>query len=201
MYVGFVLIINSLWMFGKINVKAVIPMNIFVAAIQIAAVIRIMWFMPDATMADFSLAAAILLFSFTYLYVAATHTFNLDTRGLGETIARDVELDCPTAGEIDVIQPGHPWERPHDDTSRRLIQRRIGSDNRFPHATFHGDFHSIDVHLPFIPHTWPGVKLNVDGAHIWIPGYISDFGMAHPTRRWSFQCERWCWGRYGGRRS
>lgn len=83
MYVGFVLIINSLWMFGKISAKAVIPMNIFVAAIQISAVARIMWFMPDATMADFSLAAAILLFSFTYLYVAATQAFNLDPRGLG----------------------------------------------------------------------------------------------------------------------
>jgi hypothetical protein len=70
-------------MFGKISAKSVIPMNIFVAAIQISAVIRIMWFMPDATMADFSLAAAILLFSFTYLYVAATQAFNLDPKGLG----------------------------------------------------------------------------------------------------------------------
>jgi len=83
MYVGFVLIINSLWMFGKISAKSVIPMNIFVAAIQISAVVRIMWFMPNATMADFSLAAAILLFSFTYLYVAATQAFNLDPKALG----------------------------------------------------------------------------------------------------------------------
>ena len=82
-YVGFVLIINSLNMMGKISDKATIPMNIFVAAIQIAAVSRIMWFMPEATMANYSTAAAVLLFSFTYLYIAATRAFNLDTRGLG----------------------------------------------------------------------------------------------------------------------
>jgi len=83
MYVGFVLIVNSLWMMGKISAKAVVPVNICTAALQLAAVTRIMLFMPDATMADFSLAAAVCMFAFTYIYVAATNAFNLDPRGLG----------------------------------------------------------------------------------------------------------------------
>ena len=82
-YVGFALIINSLNMMGKISDKATIPMNIFVASIQIAACARIMFYTPEATMADYSFVAAILLFAFTYLYVAATKAFNLDGRGLG----------------------------------------------------------------------------------------------------------------------
>ena len=82
-FVGFALIINSLNMMGKISDKATIPMNIFVASIQIAAAARIMFYTPEATMADYSFVAAILLFAFTYLYVAATKAFNLDGRGLG----------------------------------------------------------------------------------------------------------------------
>ena len=80
-YVGFVLMINALWMMGKMDAKAVIPMNIFVAAVQIGGVARIV--ATGATTAEFYGAAATLLFTFTYLYVAATQIWNLDVKGLG----------------------------------------------------------------------------------------------------------------------
>ena len=83
MYVGFVLIINSLYMMGKISAKAIVPMNIFTASLLLSTVVRIMFYTPDATMDDFSVAAAICLFAFTYLYVAANQIFKLDPKGLG----------------------------------------------------------------------------------------------------------------------
>ncbi|HAS05165.1 MAG TPA: transporter [Dehalococcoidia bacterium] len=80
-YVGFVLFINALWMMGKMSNKAVIPMNIFVAVIQIAGVFVIIAIGKET--ADFYGAALTLLFAFTYLYVAATQIWNLDGKGLG----------------------------------------------------------------------------------------------------------------------
>lgn len=80
-YVGFVLIINGLWLLGKISPKAVIPMNIFVAAVQIGYVYRVIF--TGAETAEYLGAALTLLFAFTYLYVAATNIWNLDVKGLG----------------------------------------------------------------------------------------------------------------------
>ena len=80
-YVGFVLFINALWMMGKLDAKAAVPMNLFVAAVQIGGVAKII--ATGATNADFLGAAATLLFTFTYLYVAATNIWNLDVKGLG----------------------------------------------------------------------------------------------------------------------
>jgi putative amide transporter protein len=80
-YVGFVLFINSIWMLGKMSAKAVIPMNIFVAIIQLGGVYRVIFTSTET--ADFYGAALTLLFSFTYLYVAATQIWNLDAKGLG----------------------------------------------------------------------------------------------------------------------
>ena len=80
-YVGFALMINALWMMGKIDAKAAVPMNIFVAAVQIAGVARVV--ATGATPVEYYGAAATLLFTFTYLYVAATNIWNLDVKGLG----------------------------------------------------------------------------------------------------------------------
>ena len=80
-YVGFVLFINALWMLGKMSNKAVIPMNIFVAVIQIAGVFAIIFTGKETS--EFYGAALTLLFTFTYLYVAATQIWNLDGKGLG----------------------------------------------------------------------------------------------------------------------
>ena len=80
-YVGFVLFINALWMMGKMSNKAVIPMNIFVAIVQLAGVFTII--ATGTETSEFYGAALTLLFAFTYLYVAATQIWNLDVKGLG----------------------------------------------------------------------------------------------------------------------
>ena len=80
-YVGFVLFINAIWMLGKMSNKAVIPMNIFVAVVQVAGVMAVIFTGKETS--EFYNAALTLLFAFTYLYVAATQIWNLDGRGLG----------------------------------------------------------------------------------------------------------------------
>ena len=80
-YVGFVLFINSLWMLGKMSNKAVIPMNIFVSIIQLGGVYHVIF--TGTETGQFYGAALTLLFTFTYLYVAATQIWNLDAKGLG----------------------------------------------------------------------------------------------------------------------
>ena len=80
-YVGFVLFINAMWMLGKMSPKAVIPMNIFVAMVQLGSVFKVL-FVGTQT-GEFYGAALTLLFTFTYLYVAATQIWNLDAKGLG----------------------------------------------------------------------------------------------------------------------
>jgi hypothetical protein len=80
-YVGFVLIIIALWMLGKIQAKAVIPMTIFVAAVQLGGVFRVIW--TGVERVEFLGAALTCLFAFTYLYLAATQIWNLDVKALG----------------------------------------------------------------------------------------------------------------------
>ncbi|MDD4923303.1 MAG: AmiS/UreI family transporter [Dehalococcoidales bacterium] len=102
-YVGFVLFINALWMMGKMSNKAVIPMNIFVAVIQIAGVFVII--ATGKETADFYGAALTLLFAFTYLYVAATQIWNLDGKGLG-WYCLPVALIAIPAGFQSLATPG-----------------------------------------------------------------------------------------------
>lgn len=80
-YVGFVLIIVALWLLGKIPAKAVVPMTIFVAALQLGGIFRIIW--TGVETVDFFSAALTCLFAFTYLYVAANIIWDLDVKGLG----------------------------------------------------------------------------------------------------------------------
>jgi hypothetical protein len=68
-------------MLGKMPAKAVIPMNIFVAVIQVTGVFAIIFTGTETS--EFYGAALTLLFAFTYLYVAATQIWNLDVRGVG----------------------------------------------------------------------------------------------------------------------
>jgi hypothetical protein len=80
-YVGFVLIINAIWLLGKTSAKSVIPMNLFVAGVQIAGVLTIIF--TSESLTDFYVAAATLLFTFTYLHVAINNAFDLDGHALG----------------------------------------------------------------------------------------------------------------------
>jgi hypothetical protein len=64
-HVGFVLFINAIRMLGKMSNKAAIPMNIFVAVIQVVGVMAIIYSGKES--ANFYGAALTLLFEFTYL--------------------------------------------------------------------------------------------------------------------------------------
>jgi hypothetical protein len=102
-YVGFVLFINAIWMLGKMSNKAAIPMNIFVAVIQVAGVMAVIFTGKEPT--DFYGAALTLLFAFTYLYVAATQIWDLDARGLGWYCLPVAILAIP-AGIQNLATPG-----------------------------------------------------------------------------------------------
>jgi hypothetical protein len=102
-YVGFVLFINAIWMLGKMSNKAVVPMNIFVAVVQIAGVMAIIFTGKETS--EFYSAALTLLFAFTYLYVAATQIWNLDPRGLGWYCLPVAILAIP-AGIQNLATPG-----------------------------------------------------------------------------------------------
>ncbi len=80
-YVGVVLIINGIWLIGKLEKKSVAPINFMVAGLMIFGVLRIIFTGTD--MSEYYSAAGLLLFAFTYLGVALNNTFNLDGKALG----------------------------------------------------------------------------------------------------------------------
>lgn len=81
LYVGAVLFINGVSLLGKINAKAAAVMNIFTGGLTL--VLNIVGLIKATETAMFYAGATGLLFSFTYLYVAATNIFNLEGKGLG----------------------------------------------------------------------------------------------------------------------
>jgi len=101
-YVGFVLIINALWLLGKMSNKAVIPMNIFVASLQLGGVFRTI--MTGEASGEYLGAALTCLFAFTYLYVAATQIWNLDGKGLG-WYCLPVSIIAVPAGVLSLATP------------------------------------------------------------------------------------------------
>ena len=82
LFVGAVLSLNGVWMLGRIGDREIAVINIVVAAIT-AAVAAALAFGPDATLETVKAAALTLLFSTTYLWVAANRIFEFDGRGLG----------------------------------------------------------------------------------------------------------------------
>lgn len=81
LYVGAVLFVNGVSLLGKIDAKAAAVMNIFTGGLTLILNIVVLAKATDITV--FYAGATGLLFSFTYLYVAATNIFGLDGRGLG----------------------------------------------------------------------------------------------------------------------
>ncbi len=82
LYVGAVLFINGLSLFGPVKGKSLIPMNLFVGLLQIITPLFLI-FTSNGDPATILGASGLFLFGFTYLYVALTNAFNLDGSGLG----------------------------------------------------------------------------------------------------------------------
>lgn len=95
-YVGFVLLINGIWLLGILEDKHVIPMNIFTGILIFAGVMRtVVWQGQEIT--PYFYAMQSLLFAFTYLWVAINVTWNLDGKGLGWYCLLVAIIATPTA--------------------------------------------------------------------------------------------------------
>ena len=81
-YVGFVLFINALMLFGKLDGKNVAPMNAFTGILIFAGVMRTVVLQGEG-ITPYFFAMQSLLFGFTYLWVATNSIWNLDGKGLG----------------------------------------------------------------------------------------------------------------------
>lgn len=81
-YVGAVLILNGLWMLGRLDDREVWVINLFTGAVTLLVAMRYA-FGADADAASIKAAALSLLFSFTYLWVAINRLSGADGRGLG----------------------------------------------------------------------------------------------------------------------
>jgi len=83
-YVGAVLFCNGLWLIGKIEDKEIKVIDTFVGGLGLVVVLLIMLQEnPDGKSGDFLLSAQLLLFAFTYLWVAWNRVNGADGRGLG----------------------------------------------------------------------------------------------------------------------
>lgn len=82
LFVGAVLSLNGIWMLGRIGDREIAVINIITAAITVAVACALA-FGADANLASVKAAALTLLFSTTYIWVAANRIFGFDGRGLG----------------------------------------------------------------------------------------------------------------------
>jgi len=80
LYVGAVLFCNGLWLLGHIEYKEINVIDTFVGGLGLVVVLLLLM---QGTPADFKLGAQLLLFAFTYLWVAWNRVNGADGRGLG----------------------------------------------------------------------------------------------------------------------
>lgn len=81
-YVGAVLILNGLWMLGRIGDREITIINLCTGGLTLLVCLRLA-LGADADAASIRAAAFSLLFSFTYLWVAFNRLSGADGRGLG----------------------------------------------------------------------------------------------------------------------
>ena len=81
-YVGAVLILNGLWMLGRIGDREIAVINLFTGTLTLLVSLKLA-FGDGADAASIKGAALSLLFSFTYLWVAFNRLSGADGRGLG----------------------------------------------------------------------------------------------------------------------
>ena len=81
-YVGAVLILNGLWMLGRIDDREIPVINLFAGGVSLLVALKLA-FGASADAASVRTAAFSLLFAFTYLWVAFNRYNGSDGRGLG----------------------------------------------------------------------------------------------------------------------
>ncbi|WP_295008862.1 AmiS/UreI family transporter [uncultured Dechloromonas sp.] len=81
-YVGAVLILNGLWMLGRIDDREIAAINVFTGGLSLAVALKLA-FGAEADAVSVRSAAWSLLFAFIYLWVACNRYNGSDGRGLG----------------------------------------------------------------------------------------------------------------------
>jgi hypothetical protein len=82
LYVGAVLFVNGLALFGLVKGRSLVPMNLFVGVLLVITPLFII-FTAGGEQATIIGASGLFLFGFTYLYVAMNNTWDYDGTGLG----------------------------------------------------------------------------------------------------------------------
>lgn len=82
LYVGAVLFVNGLTLFGWVKGRSLVPMNLFVGVLQVITPLYLI-FTAGGDQATIIGASGLFLFGFTYLYVAMNNTWDYDGTGLG----------------------------------------------------------------------------------------------------------------------
>ncbi|MFV2070675.1 MAG: AmiS/UreI family transporter [Pirellulales bacterium] len=81
-WVGAVLFLNGLWLLGKVDDREIAVIDVFVGSLTLFVALFLA-FGPAADLGSIKAAALILLFSFTYFWVAWNRWNGADGRGLG----------------------------------------------------------------------------------------------------------------------
>lgn len=82
-YVGAVLLLNGVWLLGHISNKEIALMNFFAGGVGLFVCISLPTRAELTDLLPFEVTAYILLFSFTYFFVAINQFLGTDGRGLG----------------------------------------------------------------------------------------------------------------------
>jgi putative amide transporter protein len=80
LYVGAVLFVNGIWLLGQIQDREVAIINVFAGLVGLIVAI---FAVAQEDLASIQLAAYVLLFAFTYLWVAYNAYIGADGKGLG----------------------------------------------------------------------------------------------------------------------
>ncbi|NDL59693.1 AmiS/UreI family transporter [Phytoactinopolyspora mesophila] len=80
LYVGAVLFVNGIWLLGRITPREVAIMNVFTGLVGLVVAI---FAVAAQDLASIQLAGYVLLFAFTYLWVAYNQYIDADGSGLG----------------------------------------------------------------------------------------------------------------------
>lgn len=107
LYVGAALVLNGLWMLGRIADREILIINLLVGLLSLR-VAHEYAFAPQADQASVREAALSLLFAFTYLWVAYNRLTVSDGRGLG-WFSLFVALSAAVVAGQNVATAHSPW--------------------------------------------------------------------------------------------
>lgn len=83
LWVGAVLTLNGLWLMGRIGDREIAVINVFAGGIAFLAAVVSAFRSGAKVTGGIAFGALVLLFAFTYLWIAINRIFQLDGRSLG----------------------------------------------------------------------------------------------------------------------